>query len=41
MENTKLICRWAPDTQARLVMEFIKEHQLFPELNAFLRKRIR
>lgn len=40
-ENRTLMVRWAHETRAILVMEFIREHQLFAELNKFLRKRMR
>lgn len=40
-ENRTLMVRWSSDTRAILVMEFIRENQLFAQLNEFLRKRIR
>lgn len=39
--NTTLMARWAHDTQARFVMDFIREQRLFIPLNTFLKKRIR
>lgn len=39
--NATLMARWAHDTQARLVMEFIREQHLFAPLNTFLKKRSR
>jgi hypothetical protein len=39
--NGSLLARWAPETRAMLVMEFIAEKKLFAELNAFLKRRIR
>lgn len=39
--NGPLMARWSHETRTRLVMEFIEKHQLFKELNAFLRRHIR
>lgn len=39
--NATLMARWARETQARLVMEFLREERLIPRLNAFLKKRLR
>jgi hypothetical protein len=40
-ENGALMARWGRDTQTLLMKEFIGEHHLFADFNAFLRKRLR
>lgn len=41
MANGTLMVRWAHETRAMLVMEFIAEKHLFGELNKFLKRKIR
>lgn len=41
MLTRTLLVRWAPETRAALVMDFIAEKRLFGELNTFLKRRTR